>query len=62
MKYTYKVNCFALYEVDVEANSPEEAYKKAREQYEDAQMDAFQWEDEIADFLFDENGEQIKIK
>lgn len=64
MKYTYHVSCFAEFEKEVEADSPQEAYKKAREAYEDASMgeDGFEFVDEISDNLYDEDLEEINHK
>lgn len=64
MKYTYHVSIFAEFEKEVEADSPQEAYKKAREAYEGADMgkDGFEFVDEISDNLYDEDLEIVNHK
>lgn len=64
MKYTYHVSCFAEFEIEVEADSPQEAYRKAREAYEDANMgeDGFEFVDEISDNLYDEDLDEVNHK
>lgn len=64
MRYTYHVSIFAEFEKEIEADSPQEAYAKAREAYEDAGMgkDGFEFVDEISDNLYDENLDEVNHK
>lgn len=64
MRYNYHVSCFAAFDVDIEADTPEEAYEKGRKLYESADMgyDGFEFVEEIEDNLYNDDYMDVKPK